>query len=256
MVLLQQILYKVKIVSIAGSTNIEINDLQTDSRKVKPGTCFIAVKGTVTDGHSFIGTAVTNGASAIICETLPNDISSSLQYIVVENSAIAAGIMAHNFYGRLSEKINLVGVTGTNGKTTIATLLFKLFSSLGYKCGLLSTVQNQVSGKVLAATHTTPDAIMLNALIAEMVTAGCTHVFMEVSSHAIHQNRISGLQFAGGIFSNITHDHLDYHKTFDEYIRVKKQFFDSLPSTAFALSNADDKRGAVMLQNTKAKKYL
>ena len=256
MVLLQQILYKVKIVSIAGSTNIEINDLQTDSRKVKPGTCFIAVKGTVTDGHSFIGTAVTNGASAIICETLPNDISSSLQYIVVENSAIAAGIMAHNFYGRLSEKINLVGVTGTNGKTTIATLLFKLFSSLGYKCGLLSTVQNQVSGKVLAATHTTPDAITLNALIAEMVTAGCTHVFMEVSSHAIHQNRISGLQFAGGIFSNITHDHLDYHKTFDEYIRVKKQFFDSLPSTAFALSNADDKRGAVMLQNTKAKKYL
>jgi UDP-N-acetylmuramoyl-L-alanyl-D-glutamate--2,6-diaminopimelate ligase len=256
MVLLQQILYKVKIVSIAGSTNIEINDLQTDSRKVKPGTCFIAVKGTVTDGHSFIGTAVTNGASAIICETLPNDISSSLQYIVVENSAIAAGIMAHNFYGRLSEKINLVGVTGTNGKTTIATLLFKLFSSLGYKCGLLSTVQNQVSGKVLAATHTTPDAITLNALIAEMVTAGCTHVFMEVSSHAIHQNRIAGLQFAGGIFSNITHDHLDYHKTFDEYIRVKKQFFDSLPSTAFALSNADDKRGAVMLQNTKAKKYL
>lgn len=256
MVLLQQILYKVKIVSIAGSTNIEINDLQTDSRKVKPGTCFIAVKGTVTDGHSFIDIAVANGASAIICETLPNDINNSLQYIVVENSAIAAGIMAHNFYGRLSEKINLVGVTGTNGKTTIATLLFKLFSSLGYKCGLLSTVQNQVSGKVLAATHTTPDAIMLNALIAEMVTAGCTHVFMEVSSHAIHQNRIAGLQFAGGIFSNITHDHLDYHKTFDEYIRVKKQFFDSLPSTAFALSNADDKRGAVMLQNTKAKKYL
>jgi len=256
MVLLQQILYKVKIVSIAGSTNIEINDLQTDSRKVKPGTCFIAVKGTVTDGHSFIDIAVANGASAIICETLPNDINNSLQYIVVENSAIAAGIMAHNFYGRLSEKINLVGVTGTNGKTTIATLLFKLFSSLGYKCGLLSTVQNQVSGKVLAATHTTPDAITLNALIAEMVTAGCTHVFMEVSSHAIHQNRIAGLQFAGGIFSNITHDHLDYHKTFDEYIRVKKQFFDSLPSTAFALSNADDKRGAVMLQNTKAKKYL
>jgi UDP-N-acetylmuramoyl-L-alanyl-D-glutamate--2,6-diaminopimelate ligase len=256
MVLLQQILYKVKIVSIAGSTNIEINDLQTDSRKVEPGTCFIAVKGTVTDGHSFIDIAVANGASAIICETLPNDINNSLQYIVVENSPIAAGIMAHNFYGRLSEKINLVGVTGTNGKTTIATLLFKLFSSLGYKCGLLSTVQNQVSGKVLAATHTTPDAITLNALIAEMVTAGCTHVFMEVSSHAIHQNRIAGLQFAGGIFSNITHDHLDYHKTFDEYIRVKKQFFDSLPSTAFALSNADDKRGAVMLQNTKAKKYL
>ncbi|MDQ2864172.1 MAG: UDP-N-acetylmuramoyl-L-alanyl-D-glutamate--2,6-diaminopimelate ligase [Bacteroidota bacterium] len=256
MVSLQQILYKVNIVSVAGSTAIEINDLHTDSRKVKPGTCFIAVKGTVTNGHSFINTAVANGASAIICEVLPNEINNSLTYIVVEDSSIAAGIMAHNFYGRLSEKIQLVGVTGTNGKTTIATLLFKLFSSLGYKCGLLSTVQNQVTDKVLPATLTTPDAITLNSLIAEMAAAGCTHVFMEVSSHAIHQHRIAGLQFAGGIFSNITHDHLDYHKTFDEYIRVKKQFFDSLPSTAFALSNADDKRGAVMLQNTKAKKYL
>lgn len=256
MISLQQILYKVNIVSVAGSTDIEINDLQTDSRKVKPGTCFIAVNGTVTNGHTFIGTAVANGASAIICEVLPGDINNSVPYIVVENSAIAAGIMAHNFYGRLSEKICLVGVTGTNGKTTIATLLFKLFSSLGYKCGLLSTVQNQVTDKILPATHTTPDAITLNSLIADMAAAGCTHVFMEVSSHAIHQHRIAGLQFAGGIFSNITHDHLDYHKTFDEYIRVKKQFFDSLPSTAFALSNADDKRGTVMLQNTKAKKYL
>jgi len=256
MISLQQILYKVNIVSVAGSTDIEINDLQTDSRKVKPGTCFIAVKGTVTNGHSFINTAVANGASAVICEVLPGDINNDLPYIVVEDSSIAAGIMAHNFYGRLSEKISLVGVTGTNGKTTIATLLFKLFSSLGYKCGLLSTVQNQVTDKILPATHTTPDAITLNGLIADMVAAGCSHIFMEVSSHAIHQHRIAGLQFAGGIFSNISHDHLDYHKTFDEYIRVKKQFFDSLPSTAFALSNADDKRGAVMLQNTKAKKYL
>lgn len=256
MVSLQQILNKVNIVSASASTDVEINDLQTDSRKVKPGTCFIAIKGTVSDGHSFISASVANGASAIICETLPGEVNNNLPYIIVENSAIAAGIMAHNFYGRLSEKIKLVGVTGTNGKTTIATLLFKLFSSLGYKCGLLSTVQNQVTDKILPATHTTPDAITLNSLIAEMVAAGCSHVFMEVSSHAIHQHRIAGLQFAGGIFSNITHDHLDYHKTFDEYIKVKKQFFDSLPSTAFALSNADDKRGAVMLQNTKAKKYL
>ena len=192
----------------------------------------------------------------IICDVLPQTHIAGIQYIVVENSAIAAGIMAHNFYGQLSEKIKLVGVTGTNGKTTIATLLFKLFSQLGYKCGLLSTVQNQVGDSILPSTHTTPDAISLNKLIAEMYAAGCTHIFMEVSSHAIDQQRIAGLLFTGGIFSNITHDHLDYHKTFDEYIRVKKQFFDLLPSLAFAISNADDKRGAVMLQNTKAKKYL
>lgn len=256
MVSLQKILYEVNIVSVIGATHIEINDLQTDSRKVNPGTCFIAVKGTLTDGHSFVNTAIENGAAAIICEILPGEINNNVQYIVVENSAVAAGIMAHNFYGRLSEKIKIIGVTGTNGKTTIATLLFKLFSGLGYKCGLLSTVQNQVTDKVLPSTHTTPDAITLNSLIADMFASGCTHVFMEVSSHAIDQNRVAGVQFTGGIFSNITHDHLDYHKTFDEYIRVKKQFFDSLPTRSFALSNADDKRGAVMLQNTKAKKYL
>jgi UDP-N-acetylmuramoyl-L-alanyl-D-glutamate--2,6-diaminopimelate ligase len=241
---------------VVGTSVTEINDLQTDSRKVKPGVCFIAVKGTLTDGHSFIDIAIANGASAIICETLPDALNDKIQYIVVENSAIAAGVMAHNFYGQLSEKIKLIGVTGTNGKTTIATLLFKLFSALGYKCGLISTVQNQVSDKILPSTHTTPDAVSLNKLIAEMFAAGCSHVFMEVSSHAIDQHRVAGLRFAGGIFSNITHDHLDYHKTFDEYIRVKKQFFDSLPSASFALSNADDKRGAVMLQNTRAKKYL
>jgi UDP-N-acetylmuramoyl-L-alanyl-D-glutamate--2,6-diaminopimelate ligase len=179
-----------------------------------------------------------------------------MHYIVVENSGKAAGIMAHNFYGRVTEKIKLVGVTGTNGKTTIATLLFKLFSSLGYKCGLISTVQNQIGEKVMAATHTTPDAISLNQLLKNMGSEDCSHVFMEVSSHAIHQHRVAGLQFAGGIFSNITHDHLDYHKTFDEYIKVKKSFFDSLASTAFALSNADDKRGSIMIQNTKAKTYL
>jgi UDP-N-acetylmuramoyl-L-alanyl-D-glutamate--2,6-diaminopimelate ligase len=256
MALLDQILYKVNIRSVLGTPVTEVNDLQTDSRKVKPGNCFIAIKGTLTDGHSFIDTAITNGASSIICETLPEKTRQEIQYIVVENSAIAAGIMAHNFYGRLTEKIKLIGVTGTNGKTTIATLLFKLFSVLGYKCGLISTVQNQVADKILPSTHTTPDAITLNKLIADMVADGCSHVFMEVSSHAIDQHRIEGLQFTGGIFSNITHDHLDYHKTFDEYIRVKKQFFDSLPSSSFALSNADDKRGAVMLQNTRAKKYL
>ena len=253
---LQQILYKVNIMQVVGVPDAEVNDLQTDSRKVAPGTCFIAVKGTITDGHAFIDTAIAAGATTIVCETLPLVLKDSVRYIVVENSAVAAGIMAHNFYGQLSEKIKLIGVTGTNGKTTIATLLFKLFSALGYKCGLLSTVQNQITDKVLPATHTTPDAITLNKLIAEMATSGCSHVFMEVSSHAIDQHRIAGLHFAGGIFSNITHDHLDYHKTFDEYIRVKKQFFDSLSSSAFAVSNADDKRGTVMLQNTKAKKYL
>ena len=256
MALLQNILYKVNIISVEGTPVTEINDLQTDSRKVKPGGCFIAVKGTIADGHSFIDTAIENGASVIICETLPGKLNDKIQYIIVQNSSVAAGVMAHNFYGQLSEKIKLVGVTGTNGKTTIATLLFKLFSELGYKCGLISTIQNQVGEKIIPSTHTTPDAISLNKLIAEMVADGCSHIFMEVSSHAIDQHRIAGLQFAGGIFSNITHDHLDYHKTFDEYIRVKKEFFDSLPSVSFALSNADDKRGAVMLQNTRAKKYL
>ncbi|MEP7230091.1 MAG: UDP-N-acetylmuramoyl-L-alanyl-D-glutamate--2,6-diaminopimelate ligase [Ginsengibacter sp.] len=256
MALLQQILYRVKIISIVGAPVTEVNGLEIDSRRVKPGNCFIAIKGSVSDGHQFIDTAISNGASSIICETLPEELNQNVQYTVVENSSIAAGIMAHNFYGSTSEKLSLVGVTGTNGKTTIATLLFKLFSGLGYKCGLISTVQNQIENRILPSTHTTPDAISLNKLIAEMHSEGCTHVFMEVSSHAIHQHRIAGLQFAGGIFSNITHDHLDYHKTFDEYINVKKQFFDSLPASSFAISNADDKRGAVMLQNTRAKKYL
>jgi len=256
MALLQQILYKVNIISVVGSTVTEVMDLQIDSRKVNTGTCFIAVRGSLADGHNFIETAIANGAVSIICEKLPGSIKENIQYTVVENSSIAAGIMAHNFYGHVSEKIKLIGVTGTNGKTTIATLLFKLFSRLGYKCGLLSTVQNQVADKILAATHTTPDAITLNHLLAHMYAEGCSHVFMEVSSHALHQHRVAGLHFVGGIFSNITHDHLDYHKTFDEYIKVKKSFFDSLASSSFALSNADDKRGAVMLQNTKAKKYL
>jgi UDP-N-acetylmuramoyl-L-alanyl-D-glutamate--2,6-diaminopimelate ligase len=253
---LQQILYGVNIHSIVGTTSIEINDLQIDSRKVNPGNCFIAINGTLSDGHAFIESAIENGAVAIVCETIPPILNEKMHYVVVENSAIAAGIMAHNFYGCVTEKIKLVGVTGTNGKTTIATLLFKLFSSLGYKCGLISTVQNQIGKKVIAATRTTPDAISLNKLLEDMFSEGCSHVFMEVSSHAIHQHRVAGLHFEGGIFSNITHDHLDYHKTFDAYIKVKKSFFDSLPSSSFAISNADDKRGSIMIQNTKAKTYL
>ncbi len=256
MALLQQILYKVNIISVTGSTAAEITDLQIDSRKVSPGTCFIAVKGTLVDGHEFIEAAVARGAVAVVCEKLPETLHENVQYILVENSALAAGIMAHNFFGNVTEKMTLVGVTGTNGKTTIATLLFKLFSALGNKCGLISTVQNQIEDTILPATHTTPDPVTLNRLLAEMYADGCSYVFMEVSSHALHQHRVAGLHFAGGIFSNITHDHLDYHKTFDEYIKAKKSFFDALPSSSFALSNADDKRGAVMLQNTKAKKYL
>jgi UDP-N-acetylmuramoyl-L-alanyl-D-glutamate--2,6-diaminopimelate ligase len=254
--LLQEILFRVNIRSVDGVTAVDIKDLQIDSRKVSSGSAFIAIKGSSADGHQFIDTAVNNGAKAIICETLPSQKKEGVTYVQVENSAAAAGYMAHNYYGQPSERVKLVGVTGTNGKTTIATLLYKLFTKLGYKCGLLSTVQNHIGDKIVAATHTTPDAISLNALLKQMVDEGCSHVFMETSSHALHQHRIAGLYFSGGLFSNITHDHLDYHKTFEEYIRVKKAFFDSLPSTSFAVSNADDKRGAVMLQNTNAARFF
>ncbi|MBK5270899.1 MAG: UDP-N-acetylmuramoyl-L-alanyl-D-glutamate--2,6-diaminopimelate ligase, partial [Bacteroidia bacterium] len=216
---------------------------------------FVAVKGVAADGHQFIDKAIGSGAIAVVCEKMPPEKKEGVVYVIAENSAAAAAYMAHNFFGRPSEKMKVIGVTGTNGKTTIVTLLYKLFTVLGYKCGLLSTVENHIGDKVVSATHTTPDAISLNALLKQMADDGCTHVFMESSSHAIQQHRITGLQFAGGLFSNITHDHLDYHKTFDEYIRVKKSFFDSLTSSAFAISNADDKRGTVMLQNTNAKKY-
>ena len=253
--ILKDILYKVSIRSVKGDTSIAVKDLQIDSRKVSAATCFIALKGTATDGHQFIATAIENGAASVICETLPAETSDDITWIQVENSAIAAGFVSHNFYGEPSLKMKLVGVTGTNGKTTIATLLWKLFSALGYKCGLVSTVQNQVGGEIISSTHTTPEAVSGNALLSQMADAGCRYVFMECSSHAIHQHRITGLHFAGALFSNITHDHLDYHKTFDEYIRVKKSWFDALPSSAFAISNADDKRGMVMLQNTAAKKY-
>ena len=252
---MQDVLYKVAIRAVSGGTGIDVNDIQIDSRKIKPGGVFVAVKGAAADGHQFIDTAIANGAGVIVGEQIPAEKKEEVVYLQVENSAAAAAWMANNFFGRPSEKIKLVGVTGTNGKTTIATLLYKLFTRLGYTCGLLSTVENKIGEKTVPATHTTPDAISLNRLLKQMAEEGCTHVFMETSSHAIHQHRVTGLQYAGGIFSNITHDHLDYHKTFDEYIRVKKAFFDSLPSSAFAISNADDKRGTVMLQNTNAKKY-
>lgn len=254
--LLRDILYKVGIRSVRGSTEVEISDIQLDSRKSTGGSLFIAVKGTASDGHQFIQKAIENGAVAVVVDVMPENLNEGIVYIQVENSVEAAGYIASNFFDQPSEKMKVVGVTGTNGKTTIATLLFKLFTSLGYKCGLLSTVDNHIGDRIVPATHTTPDAVSLNRLLKQMVDEGCSHVFMEVSSHAVHQHRIRGLVFAGGIFSNITHDHLDYHQTFDEYIRVKKSFFDSLGPSAFAISNADDKRGTVMLQNTSAKKYL
>ena len=253
--ILADLLYKVSIRAVLGSTNIDVKDLQVDSRKVSTASCFIAIKGSSMDGHLFIDIAIQNGATTVICETLPVAVSENITYVQVENTAVAAGYISHNFYGAPSASIKLVGVTGTNGKTTIVTLLWKLFTALGYKCGLISTIQNQIGDTVVVATHTTPDAISVNALLSQMVDAGCQYVFMECSSHAIHQHRIAGLQFTGALFSNISHDHLDYHTTFDEYIRVKKSWFDGLPSSAFAISNADDKRGRVMLQNTSAKKY-
>lgn len=252
---LQDILYKVSIRSVSGNTDREIKDIQIDSRKVGNGSVFISVKGVMSDGHQFIDKAIEKGAVVIVCEKLPEALNPSVTYVEVEDSAAASGFIAHNYFGSASEKLKLIGITGTNGKTTIATLLYKLFATLGYKCGLISTVQNHIADNIIPATHTTPDAVSLNYLLKQMVDAGCTHVFMETSSHAIHQHRIAGLQFAGGIFSNITHDHLDYHKTFDEYIKVKKSFFDGLSSNAFAISNADDKRGMVMLQNSAANKY-
>jgi UDP-N-acetylmuramoyl-L-alanyl-D-glutamate--2,6-diaminopimelate ligase len=252
---LRDILYKVNIRSVVGSTDIELENVQIDSRKVIAGSLFIAVNGVAVNGHQFIEKAVELGAIAVVYEEMAFSKKEGVVYVQVENSAAAAGFIAHNFYGQPSGKMKVVGVTGTNGKTTIVTLLYKLFTSLGYKCGLLSTVENHIGDKMVPATHTTPDAISLNVLLKQMADEGCTHVFMEASSHAIHQHRITGLQFAGGIFSNITHDHLDYHQSFDEYIRVKKSFFDGLSSSAFAISNADDKRGVVMLQNANAKKY-
>ncbi len=253
---IQELIKSIKIIQAIGDLSTPIELIEIDSRKISNGSLFIAINGAQSDGHLFINKAINCGAIAIVCESLPVDLISGIVYIQVTNPQEAAAKMAAVFYDYPSSKIKLVGVTGTNGKTTIATVLFKLFRQLGYTCGLISTVQNQINDTIIPATHTTPDVISLNTLLLKMVNEGCSHVFMECSSHAIHQHRITGLHFEGAIFSNITHDHLDYHKTFEEYIRVKKSFFDQLPSTAFAISNADDKRGEVMLQNTKAKKCL
>jgi len=251
---LKDILYKVHITSTSGDMGVSVKNICFDSRKVKPGSLFVAVKGTLSDGHSFIEKAVNLGASVIVAEKLPENISDKVTYVTVKNSAHALGVIAANFFDNPSHKIKLIGVTGTNGKTTVVTLLFKLFNSLGHRSGMLSTVVNKIVDKEIPSTHTTPDPIQLNELLVQMIEANCTHCFMEVSSHAVDQERIGGLKFIGGIFMNITHDHLDYHKTFENYIKAKKKYFDDLSSDAFALVNADDKRGMVMLQNTKAKK--
>jgi len=255
MPLLQDILYKVRIKSVLGNTNIHISDVQIDSRRIQSNSCFIAVKGVAADGHEFIENAISNGAIAVVCEELPLNIVDGITYVQTYDAAHASGIIAHAFYGEPSNRLKLIGVTGTNGKTTIATLLHKLFMALDVKSALISTVANQIGEVIFPSTHTTPDVISLNALLKQMVDADCRYAFMEVSSHAIHQQRIAGLHFTGAIFSNVTHDHLDYHKTFDEYIRVKKSFFDKLPADAFAISNMDDKNGPIMLQNTIADKF-
>jgi UDP-N-acetylmuramoyl-L-alanyl-D-glutamate--2,6-diaminopimelate ligase len=252
---LRDILYNVRITSTVGDMNIDVKGVAFDSRKAEPGFAFVAVKGTQSDGHAFIDKAIVLGAAVIVCEQLPESTNNSVTYVTVKDTALALGVICGNFYGNPSKKMKLVGVTGTNGKTTVATLLFQLFSAMGKKCGLLSTVENRIVDKVLPATHTTPDPIQINVLLNQMLAEGCTHAFMEVSSHACAQGRIEGLHFTGALFTNITHDHLDYHRTFESYIRAKKIFFDGLSSDAFAVVNVDDKRGMVMLQNTKAKKY-
>ena len=251
---LKDILYSVSLMEVVGSTDVEIASIAFDSRKAASEGLFVAVKGTTVDGHLFIDKAIRQGAIAVLCEEMPAETEPSVTYIKVDNSAKALGRMASNFYGNPSSHLQLVGVTGTNGKTTIATLLFQLFRELGYKVGLISTVQNHINETVVPSTHTTPDPIALNSLLNDMVTAGCDFCFMEVSSHAVAQHRIEGLKFTGGVFTNLTHDHLDFHQTFDSYLKAKKAFFDTLDRSAFALTNVDDKNGMVMLQNTKARK--
>jgi len=249
---LSEILYKVRLIEVSGSTAIQVSDLCFDSRKVEPGSLFVAVRGTRVDGHDYIRQAFQDGASAIICEEFPDFKSDEITFIKVSNSSLALGQIASNFYDHPSEKMKVIGVTGTNGKTTIATLLFNLFRSLGYKAGLLSTVCNKIEDTEIPTINTTPDALSINQLFSRMVEEGCKYCFMEVSSHAIVQERIAGIQFTGAVFTNLTLDHLDFHKTFSEYLKAKKRFFDELAPSAFALTNLDDKNGPVMVQNTKA----
>ena len=245
---------EVAVTRLIGPENPKIGALRIDSRAVETGDLFAALRGTQVDGHDYIQAAQHNGAAVILCEILPAQPAPETTYVVVENSAEALGQLAAAYYGHPSRALRLVGVTGTNGKTTTVTLLYRLFTELGYKTGLLSTIENRIGGQALPAKHTTSDAVTVQALLRDMVDAGCDYAFMEVSSHAVDQRRIAGLHFAGAVFSNITHDHLDYHKTFKAYIAAKKQFFDKLPAPAFALTNLDDRRGSVMLQNTKAAK--
>ena len=255
MIQLKDILYKVTINKVIGNTSAAINKIEFDSRGVELNDVFVAINGTVSDGHEYIEKASNLGAIAIICEEIPKEIINGITYVQVEDSQVALAIMAANYYGNPSEDIKLIGVTGTNGKTTITSLLFQLFKSAGFKVGLLSTVKIMVDDTQYTATHTTPDSLTINKYLKEMVEAGVDFCFMEVSSHGIHQKRTEGLHFVGGIFTNLTHDHLDYHQDFAEYRDVKKKFFDKLPKSAFALTNSDDKNGKVMLQNTGAKKY-
>ena len=255
MKLLKDILYKARLEQVVGSTNTAIEHITFDSRAVKPFTAFVAIKGTKSDGHQFIPKALELGATAIICEVLPEELKDGVSYVRVADSQHALAVLATNFYDHPSKELKLIGITGTNGKTSTATLLYKLFRSLGHKCGLISTVEIRVGNKTIDATHTTPDSLRLNELLRTMVDERITHCFMEVSSHSVVQERITGLHFDIGVFTNITHDHLDYHGTFAEYIKAKKRFFDLLADDAHALTNADDANGDVMLQNTKAQKH-
>ena len=255
MKLLSDILYKCELLEISGSTAIEVKDIIHDSRKVTKGSLFLALKGLTSDGHNFISASVDSGAVAVICSRIPDQKKKEVTYVKVADTAASMAQIAANFFDNPSERLKVVGVTGTNGKTTIATLLYQLFVNAGYKCGLISTILNKSDDEVIPAAYTTPDTIELNRLFASMLKKGCEYCFMEVSSHAIHQKRVEGVKFYGGIFTNLTHDHLDYHKTFKEYLTTKKTFFDTLGNKAFALTNSDDKNGAVMLQNTVARKY-
>ncbi|MFZ4522129.1 MAG: UDP-N-acetylmuramoyl-L-alanyl-D-glutamate--2,6-diaminopimelate ligase [Bacteroidales bacterium] len=253
--LLHEIIGHYSVTAIHGRTDIPISGIEFDSRKVMPGNLFFAVRGTTSDGHDYIGKAIDNGATAIVCEQLPALTTHNVTYVVTDKCSNALGIMTSRFYGDPSSGLKLIGVTGTNGKTTTVTLLYRLFTELGYGTGLISTICNKINTVELPSTHTTPDPVQLNELLARMVREGCEYCFMEVSSHAVDQERIAGLTFAGGVFTNLTHDHLDYHKTFDAYLQAKKIFFDQLPETAFSLVNKDDKNGKVMVQNTKSAKY-
>ncbi len=254
MIVLKDILYKVAIEAVKGSTEIAVNKIEFDSRKIQENDVFVAIRGTVSNGHDFIEKAISLGATTIICDTLPQVIATGITYVQVKDTNSALAFMANNYYDNPSSKLRLVGITGTNGKTTIASLLYQLFQKAGYKVGLLSTVKIMVNDVEYKATHTTPDSLTINYYLNEMVAMGCEYCFMEVSSHGIHQKRTEGLHFEGGVFTNLSHDHLDYHPTFAEYRDVKKSFFDHLPKTAFALTNVDDKNGAVMIQNTAARK--